>query len=625
MCGITGIFSFDDSASIYRDKVVNAVNKLTHRGPDSHGVKVYKDAVLGHSRLAIIDLSERASQPFEYGKISVVFNGEIYNYKELREELIAKGFAFDTDSDTEVLAASYLAFGHEEMLNKLNGDFAFAVYDLSRRELFIARDRFGIKPLYFINHPDYFAFASELNAIESYLDRMPEVDEVSLKILFEYTYIPAPFTIYKEVRKLAAGSYMIVSQDKTRIASYYELDRLYELEAHEDETVMKKRLYALLDSSVRSRLTADVEVGAFLSGGVDSSIVSALAKNHLDTLHTFNIGFPDYAYYDETVYAKEVARHIGSKHTVFEVTEKKLVNTIDEFLDNTGEPFADSSALAFYILSKETSQQLKVVLSGDGADEIFGGYNKHRAYWLSGKNNFWWRWLKPVIGKLPAGSRDNWVFDKIRKLKKFAELNGLQSVDKYKYLACFNGDWLSNTDFVPAIGNKAYELREREMTLLMRTFEDMKGFLLNDVYLVLQNDMLYKADYHSMLHSLEVRVPFLDHHVVEYAFSIPIRYKLNDKKGKLILRETFASLLPEKVFTRPKHGFEIPLTFFIRDNFTRFLPLFDKNFVSEQELFSPDFPEKVYQMLKSHNHSLYAPLIWTYVVFQSWWKKKFDN
>ncbi len=625
MCGITGIFTFDGNGQAYRDRVLDAVKKMRHRGPDSNGAKVYKDAVLGHSRLAIIDLSERASQPFEYGGISVVFNGEIYNYKELRQELISRGFEFNTDSDTEVLAASYLAFGREEMLNKLNGDFAFAVYDKSKAELFVARDRYGIKPLYFINNPDYFAFASELNAIESYFDRMPGIDTVSLKSLFEYTYIPAPFTIYKEVKKLAAGSYIIVSHERTLISSYYELERLHDLEEVGDKEVIKNRLYSLLDTSVRQRLTADVEVGTFLSGGIDSSIVSALAKTHLDTLHTFNIGFPDYTYYDETVYAKEVARHIGSKHTVFDITEKRLSDTIEEFLDSTGEPFADSSSLAFYILSKETAKQLKVVLSGDGADEIFGGYNKHRAYLLSRKKNFLLHLLKPAMGMLPDGGRDNKFYDKIRKLKKFVELNGLQDVDKYKYLACFNCNLLSDADFVRKINGKVYGLREREMTLPMRTFKDMKGFLLNDVYLVLQNDMLYKADYYSMLNSLEVRVPFLDHNVVEYAFSIPVKYKLNGKKGKMILRETFASMLPDIVFNRPKHGFEIPLTFFIKDNFTRFSGLFDKKFVSKQNIFTVDFSGRVRQMLESRNHTLYSPLIWTYVVFQNWWKKKFDN
>ena len=623
MCGITGVYLFNGDVTNYKKKAEKSVKILSHRGPDSNGIKVYNNAVLGHSRLSIIDLSDKASQPFEYKGVSVVFNGEIYNYKQLRQILLSKGFNFYTQSDTEVLAASYLAFG-KDMLSYLNGDFAFAIYDKAKDSLFLARDRFGIKPLYFVNSSNFFAFASELNALECYLDNLPEIDYISLKILLEYTYIPSPFSIYKNVRKLPAGCFIDISQTKTHISSYYDVEKLYNTEeTKEDADKIKKQLFFLMDDAVKKRLVADVNVGSFLSGGVDSSIVSALAKSHLNNLYTFSLGFSDYPFYDETIYANKVAKYIGSKHTVFDVTEKILFDTISEFLEKTSEPFADSSSLAFYILAKKTSKEISVVLSGDGADEIFGGYNKHRAFLLSKKIPFlkpFSRWLPHL---LPSGTRDKRFFDSIRKLKKLLQVAGLSDYEKYVFLACFSCNLVSYSDFAKSIDDKIYELRIREMTLPMRMCANIDGFLVNDVYLVLQNDMLYKVDYYSMLNSLEVRVPFLDHNVVEYAFVIPSHFKLDENKGKIILKETFSSLLPNEIFDRPKHGFEIPVTSFLRNHFSEFSNLFEKDFVIEQGIFTYSFVREIEYKLKSNNHSLYMPLIWSYVVFQYWWKKKF--
>ena len=622
MCGITGIFSYTGEAVSFDNKVRLSLDSLKHRGPDNSGIKIFDYAILGHTRLSIIDLSDKAAQPMCYDRFCIVFNGEIYNYRELKRDLLQKGIVFNTESDTEVLLALYKVYG-KDMLPLLNGDFAFAIYDVGKKELFIARDRFGIKPLYFINGNGFFAFASELNALEYYFDKLPGIDPVSMRIFFEYTYIPAPFTIYNNVRKLAAGSYIVVSQDKTLISSYYDIDRLFYLSAQQEERNIEKKLSEELDSAVRRRLVADVEVGAFLSGGVDSSIVAALAKKHLNKLHTFNIGFPDYPYYDETVYAKNVAKHIGSEHTVFEITDKKFNDTIFEFLDLMSEPFADSSALAFYILSKRTAKDIKVVLSGDGADELFGGYNKHRAFFMAEKpgklkNLF----IRFIFNLLPEGNRHSFLGDYMRKLKKFSQLVSLDTVDKYIYLACFNCKYVQSSDFVVPVNERAYKLRIREMTLPVKTFGGLKGFLLNDVYLVLQNDMLYKADYHSMLNALEVRVPFLDHNVVETAFSISDDMKVNSVEGKIILKNTFGYLLPSEVFERKKHGFEVPVTSYLQNNFAEFSNLFDEKFIYEQGIFSFDFVKKLERMLKSNSHSLYASMIWSYIVFQTWWSKK---
>ncbi len=621
MCGIAGVFFFDDFDNSFVEKVGKAVSSLKHRGPDASGIKSYKKSIFGHTRLSIIDLSDNANQPLEDENFSIVFNGEIYNYRSLRQELTLQGFEFKTQSDTEVLLKLYAAYG-KKMLDKLNGDFAFAIYNKKRESVFIARDRFGIKPLYFYNGGDFFAFASELQALTQIAGNQ-KVDTYSLKTLLEYTYIPSPFTILERYRKLAAGAYLFVNGNKVEINTWYDQDKLYSAEKNHNRNGIKTELKNLLEDSVKKRLVADVEVGTFLSGGLDSSIISALAARHKKDLYTFNIGFPEHPYYDETPFAQETAKHIGSHHTVFELTDKQLSDVIFEFLDNTSEPFADSSALAFYYLSKQTSKHLKVILSGDGADEVFGGYNKHRAFLLAEKS-------KAKIAKLfstflpPAGGRNNKFADTIRKIKKLASIAGLSPAERYVALTCFSCGLVSDELFVKKPVSKIYNLRQREMFLPVMEHPDANGMLINDIALVLQNDMLYKADYNSMLNSLEVRVPFLDHNVVEFASKIPAHLKFNTQAGKIILKETFADLLPETVINRSKHGFEIPVALFIKNNFKDFEELFSEKFIKTRQIFTPEEVARIKSYALSSNPTRYQPLIWAYIVFQWWWKKNFN-
>jgi asparagine synthase (glutamine-hydrolysing) len=620
MCGIAGVFFFDNYDNSYHKKVETAISSLKHRGPDAFGVRTYKKAILGHTRLSIIDLSDNANQPLEDENYSIVFNGEIYNYKTLKKELEKQGYKFSTQSDTEVLIKLYDALG-KKMLEKLNGDFAFAIYDKKRESIFIARDRFGIKPLYFYNEGNFFAFASELKAL-SIIAGTPQIDMYSLKTLLEYTYIPAPFTIFERYRKLPAGAYLYINGNKLEINTYYELENLYTKEKINQPDEIKIRLKNLLEDSVRSRLVADVEVGTFLSGGLDSSIISAIAAKQKENLYSFNIGFPEHPYYDETPYALETAKHIGSHHTVFELTDKKLSDVIFEFLDNTSELFADSSALAFYYLSKQTSKHLKVILSGDGADEVFGGYNKHRAFLMANSQKASIARLISIL--LPSdGGRNNKITDTIRKVKKLASIHSLNPVEKYKLLTCFSCDTFEDNMLSTTLNHKIYELRLREMFLPIIEHSNEEGLLLNDIALVLQNDMLYKADYYSMLNSLEVRVPFLDHNVVEYASQIPAKLKFSKKETKIILKETFASMLPKSIVSKSKHGFEIPVALFIKNNFSAFEDLFRDDFIKTQQIFNLEEVLRLKSFILSGNPTRYQPLIWSYIVFQWWWKKNF--
>ena len=622
MCGIAGIFFFYETDKSYESGVRDAVSVLNHRGPDASGVRTYKNAILGHSRLSIIDLSSGANQPMQDGELTVVFNGEIYNYLHLKRELTNKGYKFHTDSDTEVLLKLYREYG-KGMLDKLNGDFAFAIYDEKKLSVFIARDRFGIKPLYFVTGDDYIAFASELSALKKIVKDKQEIDLFSLKTLLQYTYIPSPYTILKRFRKLQAGAYLFVNDIKTEINTYYDKEKIFNVKEAAGEGNLEDELVKLLDDAVKKRLIADVEVGSFLSGGVDSSIVSALAAKHKKDLFTFNLGFPEHPYYDETKYALEVSRHIGSDHTVFEYKDDETIELIIEFLDKTSEPFADSSALAYYFLSKKTSEKLKVVLSGDGADEVFGGYNKHRAFLLAEK--FWIRALSPLLKLLPGdGGRDGKLQDTWRKLKKLTQAAGLNRYERYKFLTCFSCNIVSDNLFNRDINKKVYDLRLREMFIPMEILPDARGVLWNDMELVLQNDMLYKADYYSMANSLEVRVPFLDHRVVEFASSIPANNKFTATESKVILKNAFRNFLPSTVFQRGKHGFEIPVIFSLSENFSLFSQLFSKDFIDSQGIFNFEEVEKIRKMIFSQNPTYYQPLVWAYVVFQWWYRKNFN-
>ncbi len=626
MCGISGIYFYStpQNHSSYEDKVTQSVKLLTHRGPDNQSIFKTKSYIAGHSRLAIIDLDKRANQPMHSDKLNltITFNGEIYNYKQLKINHL-QNYQFFTQSDTEVLLYMYHRYG-TEMLQLLDGDFAFAIYDGNNHSLFIARDRFGIKPLYFINHHNYFAFASELQALHPYLEKK-EIDKASLEILLRYTYIPAPFTIYQNVKKVAPGSYLYVSQDTFKIDTYYNTDKLLNNQFTGTYQEAKKQIKSLLTQSVHNRLISDVEVGSFLSGGLDSSIISAIASQHTNNLHTFNIGFPDHPYYDETPAANQVAKHIATKHTTFQVDESEMAKYFLDFITSINEPFADSSAFALFILAKKTSKSLKVILSGDGADEIFGGYNKHRAFLLAQQKHIKNLLLKPLKALPTAGNRHNRIADSLRKLKKYANLIGKTEKELYKTLACYNCPHISTPIFTTPNSDKIIWLREREMFLPIMEHPETNGFLLNDLTLVLPNDMLYKTDYHTMLHSLEGRVPFLDHKIVEFTFSLPPQWKINTKKGKIILRDAFSDMLPKNIINGKKHGFEIPVIFYIKNNLDKYNLLFNNDFIATQNIFNFDFVKTIEKHLHSQHATTYQPLIWSYFIFQMWWLKNFDT
>ncbi len=628
MCGITGIIAFNEEGKKYLSKISAATYTLQKRGPDGEGIYFDKNCALGHRRLSIIDTSEAASQPFSDSskRYTIVFNGEIFNYKQLKKELEQKGFQFKSQSDTEVLLNLYIS-EKEMCLEKLDGEFSFAIYDKETEEIFLARDRFGIKPLYYYQDKNKFIFASEMKAIIEF--GIPkEIDKNSLQTYFHLNYIPSPYSIFKNVLKLEAGSFLKINNNNTlEIENYYSIPKLSTNNYFSDYNLAQKKIKILLEQSVQNRMIADVPLGAFLSGGIDSSIITAIAAQQTKYLNTFSIGYKDEPMFDETEFACLVAKKHKTNHTVFELTNNDLYNNLHQVLEYIDEPFADSSALAVNILSMHTKKHVTVALSGDGADELFAGYNKHAAELKARHKNFTAKLVKasyPILKQLPK-SRNTKSGNKVRQLEKFAEGMNLSPQERYWQWAKwsgFNKNDLFSASFLKN-KNDFENFETRKSTILNYINNDYNSVLMTDMNLVLKNDMLVKVDRMSMSQSLEVRVPFLDHTIVDFAFSLPANFKIDDKHRKKILKDAFKKELPEELFSRGKKGFEVPLLKWFKTDLKSMITddLLSDSFIKEQNIFNLDTIQQLKKQLFSSNPNDSVEKIWALIVFQFWWKK----
>jgi len=630
MCGITGIFAFNLVGKFNKIHVTNATMALEKRGPDYQDIYINEWVGLGHRRLSIIDTSSLANQPMwdESNRYCIIFNGEIFNFRELRKGLEAKGIPFFSQSDTEVLLKLFIQEG-EKCLSNLNGFFSFCIYDRQEESFFLARDRYGIKPLLYLFDDDKFIFSSEMKSLLHYgIEK--KLDYNSLYIYLQLNYIPAPHTIFTDVKKLLPGHYMTIRRQKIEIQSYYQIPFDREpTKAKIPYAQAKSELRRLMEASVQRRLVSDVPLGAFLSGGTDSSVIAALARNHKPDLHTFSIGYRDEKYFDETHYARLVAKKLKTEHTVFSLTNNDFYTHLSSILNYMDEPFADSSAIAVYILSKETRKHATVALSGDGADEMFAGYNKHAAsYRIIHKG-----WKENLVGALQPlwksmpKSRNGSISNKVRQMLRFSEGMKLSSKDRYWQWAGYAGKeetlkmlhpelrinmWLN--DFVP---------RRRTILQHIPDRETINDILYSDMHLVLPNDMLTKVDLMSMANSLEVRVPFLDYELVNFVFGLPDQYKINSRIRKKILQDTFRDILPRQLFNRPKKGFEVPLLKWFKNEMKSLISddLLSEKFIVQQGVFDYAEIDKLKRQLFSSNPGDIHARIWGLIVFQWWWKK----
>lgn len=631
MCGITGIFAFNLVGKFNMINLAAATKTLEKRGPDYQGL--YSDSFvgLGHRRLSIIDTSSAANQPMwdESGRYCIIFNGEIFNFQELRKELEAKRISFSTHSDTEVLLKLYI-LDNEKCLDRINGFFAFCVYDRQDQTFFLARDRYGIKPLLYVIDEDKFLFASEMKSILAYgIEK--ELDYNSLHTYLQINYIPAPRTIFKKVKKLLPGHYLKVKRQELEVKTYYQIpyssgQKQINSISYEDA---KLKLASVLEASVQRRLVADVPLGAFLSGGIDSSVITALASRHKTDLHTFSIGFRDEKFFDETEYARLVSNHFKTEHTVFSLTNDHLFEHVHSILDYIDEPFADSSAINVYILSKETKKYATVALSGDGADELLAGYNKHSAFHRI-LNKGWKedtvKSLLPLWKILPK-SRNNPLANKVRQLQRFAEGMKLSSRDRYWSWAGYANENESLGLFSEASRlqyiESEYNSFKSDLLNSIPEKESINDILLTDIQLVLANDMLTKVDLMSMANGLEVRVPFLDYEVVNYVSTLPSEFKINAHIRKKILQDTYKDLLPAQLYNRPKKGFEVPLLKWFQGEMKSLImdDLLSEKFITQQNIFNYSEIEKLKRKLFSSNPEDIHARIWGLIVFQWWWKK----
>jgi asparagine synthase (glutamine-hydrolysing) len=630
MCGITGILAFNLVGKFNKIQITAATMSMEKRGPDFQDIYLDEWVGLGHRRLSVIDTSASGHQPMwdESKRYCIVFNGEIFNYQQLRKDLELQGAKFNSASDTEVLLQLYIR-EKENCLPKLNGFFSFCIYDKQDETFFLARDRYGIKPLLYVFDEDKFIFASEMKTILQYgIEK--DLDFSSIVIFLQLNYIPAPHSVFQKVKKVLPGHFLKVSKKQCTTGKWYEIP--YNSNEAENNPVSyeeaKEKFKDLLDSAVQQRLVADVPLGAFLSGGVDSSVITGLASRHKANLHTFSIGFRNEKFFDETAYARLVARHFNTEHTVFSLTNDDLYAHLKTILNYIDEPFADSSAINVYILSKETRKYATVALSGDGADELLGGYNKHAAF--SRLLNGGWKEsavkkLLPFWKMLPQ-SRAGRLSNFSRQMTRFAEGSLLAPSERYWRWAGYADasdaiSLLSDGSRKKFISNE-YTNRQSELLKFITPGHNINDVLLTDMQMVLPNDMLVKSDLMSMANGLEVRSPFLDYRVVNFAFSLPGDYKINRGRRKRILQDAFRDILPPKIYNRPKKGFEVPLLKWFRTEMKSLIldDLLSEKRIVQQGIFNYVEIDRLKRQLFSPKSGDVHARIWGLVVFQWWYK-----
>jgi asparagine synthase (glutamine-hydrolysing) len=627
MCGISGIISFKNEVRTYQSKLEKSINTIKSRGPNAQGFFYDDNIGLGHCRLSVIDTSEAANQPFFdlSHRYVIVFNGEIFNFKNLSNILTEKGIVLTTKSDTEILLNLYIIFG-EKCLSMLEGFFVFCIYDIQTKKSFFARDRLGVKPLVFYIDSEKIIFSSEIKGVLAF-DIPKIINKTSLIHYFHLNYIPNKETIFEHIFKLESSHYAIVENNDLKIREYYDLHHTF-LKNELSNKYSAKKLTEILNEAVEKRLISDIPLGTFLSGGIDSCIITGLASKYRK-IDSFSIGYKDHHFFDESDKALISAKKIGTNHHSFKLSQEDIENEIFNFLEIVDEPFADSSGLAYYILSKKTSQYIKVALTGDGADEIFGGYNKHLAeYRILHLSNIQQNILNflPNLENLPQ-SRNNYFSNKLRQISKFINGINLSKRERYwQWCGFYQTSDLQNLFSDKFITNQDWDKSNKERLKYIHGIsdnDDINQILASDQVLVLQGDMLRKVDMCTMANGQEARNPFLDNKVLEYVNSFDGNQKIDSNGRKKMLYETFKDIIPTEIINSPKKGFEIPISDLLNGALSSFIneKILNKDYIANQGIFNYSSIENIYKKFKGLNsHDSHAKL-WALIVFQFWYEK----
>lgn len=625
MCGICGYLHFDGTKQLSESVLTSMLDTLAPRGPDDKGVYLKDGIALGHRRLSIIDL-KTGHQPMQSddGSVVIVYNGEVYNFPEIKAALLNKGCRFKTTSDTEVVLRAYEEYG-EDCVKQFNGMFAFAIWDARDKKLFLARDRFGKKPLYYARFDNQFIFASELKAILKHPSVRRQIDLDALAKYLAYEYVPSPHSIFRNIYKLEPGTRMSIKGGNIRTERYWDLK--FDIDQHFDHREAKSRLLRLLRDSVRRRLISDVPLGVFLSGGIDSSAVVAMMAELMPPkdIKTFSIGFKEKSF-DESGDARRVAAYFGTDHREEILSPRVMLDVFPKICDLLDEPFADSSIIPTYLVSAFTRKHVTVALGGDGGDEFFLGYPSFLAHQLDNYFGFVPAALKKaslemVMKCVPASNEYMSLNFKARRF-----LRGLDFDEKVRHQV-----WIGS--LTPPEQRSLFlrgAVTEDPAGIYGRTaafFDNAKDLSPLDraIYIYVKtymtDDILTKVDRASMANSLEVRAPFLDTEFTDFAMTIPASFKLRNLRTKWILKEALKGRLPEETLNKKKQGFAVPVAHWLKEDLKPLLlSAFEKSKIEKEGIFDHTAVNGLIQEFLG-NKSDSRKEIWALFMFEMWYDK----
>jgi asparagine synthase (glutamine-hydrolysing) len=623
MCGITGIVA-PEGVMVDKSVLDRMTQSLQHRGPDDQGVFIHDNVGLGHRRLSIIDLSSGHQPVFnEDGTIVVVYNGEIYNFKEIKMELEACGHSFKTHCDTEVIVHAYEQWG-EACPNKFRGMFAFAVFDQKTSNVFLCRDRVGVKPIYFAIENHQLFFASEVNAILKGIAKRPGVNYSRLDFYISLGYVPGDETLFAGIRKLLPGHTLTYKNGDMRINRYWDLSDTQPLQISLEEA--KDKFESMLMDCVRMRLMSDVPLGAFLSGGLDSSaIVACMSRISPDPVKTFTVGYSDDPASSELEYARMVAAHFKTEHHEFVLSADDFFESLDLLLTHTEEPVVESAAVALYRISKLAREHAIVLLSGEGGDEILAGYPLHKlTRYINYAHAFFRlvpRQVLDQIGPMFANATEkkrkywDWVRQPLRERYQSISNDVTDSIKNAMY----------HQSFAPYIGTAVRDYFITLFDQMPSGHSDLARMAYVDINSWLPEDLLLKADKMTMATSVELRVPFLDHKLMEFCVSLPDKYRLKGNQGKYLLRQVMEKYLPHEIIHRKKRGFPVPISKWFRTSLQKQIReiLLDEKSVGRQ-YFKVSYIEYILNRHAEGREDL-SRRIFTLLALELWHRKYIDG